>query len=140
MSPLISLSGKWFISLKYPHPEAREASLEGNKVRVAPKVAKIKDVLEDVRAKSAEHGVKGQTPMIVLPPDPAQRKPLMDMFPEGETRYLYYVDPKNKGYVAMKPHVALMRGKEKEVYLVLNEPYAGAIPVRRDGIAIYPLE
>jgi hypothetical protein len=140
VSPLISLSGRWYISMKYPHPDAREASLEGAKVRVAPKVAKIKDVLADVRAKSAEHSAKGQTPMIVLPPDPEQRKPLLGMFPEGETRYLYYVDPKNNGYVALKPHVALMRGKEKEVYLVLKEPYEGAIPVRREGISIYPLE
>ncbi|MFH0885217.1 MAG: hypothetical protein V1861_05910, partial [Candidatus Micrarchaeota archaeon] len=140
VTPLISLSGRWYVSLKYPHPDAREASLEGDIVRVAPKVVKIKDALADVRAKSSERSTKGQTPMIVLPLDSEKRGPFLNMFPEGQTRYLFYIDPNNTGYVAMKPHIALMRGSEKECYLVLNEPYEGSIPVMRKGIAIYPLE
>jgi hypothetical protein len=140
ISPLISLDGNFYVSLKYQHPEAQASSLENEAVRVHPRQGKIRDALSDIRQKAAERKEARTKPMIVLPPDPEQRKPLLDMFPEGKTRYLYFVDAKNTGYVALKPHVALMRGKEKEVYLVLNEPYEGSIAVSRQGVAIYPLE
>lgn len=140
ISPLISLQGRWYISLKYPHPDAREAKLEGDTVIVNPASAKLRDVLAEVRARSAERWEARQMPIIVLPPKMEDRKPLLDMFPEGVTKYLYFVDPANSGYVSMKPHVALTREGQKEVYLVLDKPYQGAIAVCRNGVAIKPVE
>lgn len=140
MSPLVSLAGRWYISLKYPHPDAREVTMEGGKVRVSPKIAKLRDVLSEVKAKSAERWEARQKPMIVLPPKPEDRVLLLDLFPEGIVKHLYFVDPSNSGYVSNKPHVALMREGQKEVYLVLNGPYEGSIAVVRKGVAIYPVE
>ncbi len=139
ITPLVSLQGRWYIGLQYTHPEARESMLEDGRVRVLPLKATIKDSLAKGGDEKAE-AKEPEKPVIVLPPGMEQRKPLLDMFPEGEKRYLYYVDPKNRGYIAMKPHVALMRDGEKEIYLVLKERYEGSIEVVRRGIAIYPTE
>ncbi|MCI0503909.1 hypothetical protein L0Y65_04320 [Candidatus Micrarchaeota archaeon] len=140
ITPLISLNGRFYVSLKYAHPEARASSFENGMVRVHPKHVKLRDALAEVKRKAAERKEARETPMIVLPPDPAQRKPLLDMFPEGKVKYLYYVEPANTGYVPHRPHVTLMRGTEKETYLVLDSPQDNSIAVKRKGIAIYPVQ
>ncbi|MEW6035471.1 MAG: hypothetical protein AB1529_02565 [Candidatus Micrarchaeota archaeon] len=139
-TPLVSLQGRWYMALQYPIPESRATSMEGNRIRVFPKAISPRDALEEVKKKLQEKRKDREPPQILLPSVAEYRVPLLRMFPEGEPRYLVYVEPSSRHLVRDKPIVSLFREGERDTYLVLTEPHEGAVAVVRRRDIIVPLE
>jgi hypothetical protein len=139
VSPLISLAGRWYAALPLAAPGTRRTAYDSElrMVHVLPDRTGSSEVLNRMRQSIRQKVEDGKELEIILPSQQHERMKYLRLFPAGEPRYLFAVDPTARDYKPVRPHIELTR-RDGSVFrcIVLEEPYSGAICVERRGSVI----